>query len=472
MGADICLYNDKKGFERNFPCGYDLRWDIVNIIEIIEKKRDKKELTENEIRFFVNGVCAETIPDYQISAFLMAVCINGMTDSETAVLTDAMAKSGDTVDLGYIDGIKVDKHSSGGVGDKTTLVVAPMAAACGLSVAKMSGRGLGFSGGTIDKLESIPGFRVSLSEEEFIRFIKRDGIALTGQTKNVAPADKKLYALRDVTGTVPSVPLIAASIMSKKLACGSDSVVLDVKCGSGAFMKNLDEAALLAQKMVSIGEKNGRRMYALITNMEQPLGNAVGNALEVKEAIDTLKGKGPKDFTELCYIIGSYMLVAGGKAKDVKNAEKMLKTAVENGSALEKFRKFIENQGGDSSIIEHYERLPSAAVIKTLNSPKNGVITAIDGEKVGTAAVITKAGRLSKADKIDYGSGFLLLLKIGDRVEKGQPLAEIYAPDENSADEAAKRLIEAYSFGERAELKPMLLAYADKEGICFDKNKR
>ena len=471
MGADICLYNDKKGFERNFPCGYDLRWDIVNIIEIIEKKRDKKELTENEIRFFVNGVCAETIPDYQISAFLMAVCINGMTDSETAVLTDAMAKSGDTVDLGYIDGIKVDKHSSGGVGDKTTLVVAPMAAACGLSVAKMSGRGLGFSGGTIDKLESIPGFRVSLSEEEFIRFIKRDGIALTGQTKNVAPADKKLYALRDVTGTVPSVPLIAASIMSKKLACGSDSVVLDVKCGSGAFMKNLDEAALLAQKMVSIGEKNGRRMYALITNMEQPLGNAVGNALEVKEAIDTLKGKGPKDFTELCYIIGSYMLVAGGKAKDVKNAEKMLKTAVENGSALEKFRKFIENQGGDSSIIEHYERLPSAAVIKTLNSPKNGVITAIDGEKVGTAAVITKAGRLSKADKIDYGSGFLLLLKIGDRVEKGQPLAEIYAPDENSADEAAKRLIEAYSFGERAELKPMLLAYADKEGICFDKNK-
>ncbi len=444
----------------------------MNIVEIIEKKRDKKELTEKEIRFFISGVCGGSIPDYQISAFLMAVCINGMSDSEIAVLTDAMAKSGDSVDLSYIEGIKVDKHSSGGVGDKTTLVVAPMAAACGLPVAKMSGRGLGFSGGTIDKLESIPGFRTSLSEEEFIRFIKRDKIALMGQTKNVAPADKKLYALRDVTGTVPSIPLIAASIMSKKLACGSDSIVLDVKCGSGAFMKSLDDAVLLAQKMVTIGERNGRRVYGIVTNMDQPLGNAVGNALEVKEAVETLKGKGPKDFTELCYIIGSYMLVAGEKAKDTDEARKMLEASVSDGSALEKFRRFVENQGGDPSITENYGLLPSAAVKKVLISPCEGVISYIDGEKTGAAAVSAKAGRLSKTDKIDFGSGFVLLAKIGDMVEKGQPLAEIYAPDEKSAEEAEKRLSEAYSFSEAAEVKPMLLAYTDKEGIYFDKNKR
>lgn len=444
----------------------------MNIVEIIEKKRDRRELSEEEIRFFVGGVCDGSIPDYQISAFLMAVCINGMTDPEISVLTDAMAKSGDSVDLSYIDGIKVDKHSSGGVGDKTTLVVAPMAAACGLPVAKMSGRGLGFSGGTIDKLEAIPGFRTSLSEEEFIRFIKRDKIALMGQTKNVAPADKKLYALRDVTGTVPSIPLIAASIMSKKLACGSDSIVLDVKCGSGAFMKSLDDAVLLAQKMVAIGERNGRRVYGIVTDMNQPLGSAVGNALEVKEAIDTLKGKGPEDFTELCYIIGSFMLTAGAKAKDTREAREMLKASIADGSALEKFRRFVENQGGDPSITENYGILPSAAVKRELLSPCGGVVTAIDGEKTGAAAVIAKAGRLSKTDKIDFGSGFVLLSKIGDRVEKGQPLAEIYAPDEKSADEAEKMLAEAYSFGEKAEIKPMLLAYTDREGTYFDKNER
>ncbi len=282
----------------------------MNVVEIIEKKRDKRELTKEEIGFFVKSVTEGSIPDYQISAFLMAVYLNEMTDSEISLLTEAMANSGDRVDLSYIEGIKVDKHSSGGVGDKATLVVAPMAAACGLPVAKMSGRGLGFSGGTIDKLESIPGFRTVLAEEEFVTFIKRDRIALMGQTKNVAPADKKLYALRDVTGTVESIPLIAASIMSKKLACGSDSIVLDVKCGSGAFMKSFDRAAMLAGKMVKIGQNNGRRVYALITDMDQPLGNAVGNALEVMEAIDTLKGKGPEDLTELCYIIGSCMLFA------------------------------------------------------------------------------------------------------------------------------------------------------------------
>lgn len=436
----------------------------MNIVEIIEKKRDRKELSEEEIRFFADGVCKDSIPDYQISALLMAICINGMSDGEISVLTDAMAKSGDTVDLSYIEGVKVDKHSSGGVGDKTTLAVAPMAAACGLPVAKMSGRGLGFSGGTIDKLESIEGFRTSLSEEEFTEFIKRDKIALMSQTKNVAPADKKLYALRDVTGTVPSLPLIAASIMSKKLACGSDAIVLDVKCGSGAFMKSLEDAKELARKMTAIGEKNGRRVFAAVTNMDQPLGRAVGNALEVREAIDTLKGNGPADFTELCYIIGSLMLVAGEKAESPEKAREMLKTSISNGSALEKFRRFIENQGGNPDITENGFLLPSAEVKKLLYSPRGGVVTAIDGEKVGAAAVGVKAGRLVKTDKIDYGSGFILLAKTGDRVAEGQPLAEIHAPDDRLAEEAGEKLLSAYSFGESAEIKPMLLAYIDKGG--------
>lgn len=436
----------------------------MNIVEIIEKKRDRKELSEEEIRFFADSVCRDSIPDYQISALLMAICINGMSDGEISVLTDAMAKSGDTVDLSYIEGVKVDKHSSGGVGDKTTLAVAPMAAACGLPVAKMSGRGLGFSGGTVDKLESIKGFRTSLSEEEFTEFIKRDKIALMSQTKNVAPADKKLYALRDVTGTVPSLPLIAASIMSKKLACGSDAIVLDVKCGSGAFMKSLDDAKELARKMTAIGEKNGRRVFAAVTNMDQPLGRAVGNALEVREAIDTLKGKGPADFTELCYIIGSLMLVAGEKAESPEKAREMLKASISDGSALEKFRRFVENQGGDPDITENGSLLPSAKVKKLLYSPRGGVVTAIDGEKVGAAAVGVKAGRLVKTDKIDYGSGFILLAKTGDRVVKGQPLAEIHAPDDRLAEEAGEKLLSAYSFGESAEIKPMLLAYIDKGG--------
>lgn len=436
----------------------------MNIVEIIEKKRDRKELSEEEIRFFADSVCKDSIPDYQISALLMAICINGMSDGEISVLTDAMAKSGDTVDLSYIEGVKVDKHSSGGVGDKTTLAVAPMAAACGLPVAKMSGRGLGFSGGTIDKLESIEGFRTSLSEEEFTEFIKRDKIALMSQTKNVAPADKKLYALRDVTGTVPSLPLIAASIMSKKLACGSDAIVLDVKCGSGAFMKSLEDAKELARKMTAIGEKNGRRVFAAVTNMDQPLGRAVGNALEVREAIDTLKGNGPADFTELCYIIGSLMLVAGEKAESPEKAREMLKTSISDGSALEKFRRFIENQGGNPDITENGSLLPSAEVKKLLYSPRGGVVTAIDGEKVGAAAVGVKAGRLVKTDKIDYGSGFILLAKTGDRVAEGQPLAEIHAPDNRLAEEAGEKLLSAYSFGESAEIKPMLLAYIDKGG--------
>lgn len=440
----------------------------MNMIEIIEKKRDKRELSEEEIRFFVKSVAEGSVPDYQISAFLMAVYLNGMTDSETCLLTDAMANSGDKADLSYIDGIKVDKHSSGGVGDKTTLVVAPMAAACGLPVAKMSGRGLGFSGGTIDKLESIPGFRTTLTEDEFVTYIKRDGIALMGQTKNIAPADKKLYALRDVTGTVESIPLIAASIMSKKLACGSDSIVLDVKCGSGAFMKGFESAALLAAKMERIGRANGRKVYALITNMDEPLGNTVGNALEVKEAIDTLKGNGPSDLTELCCIIGSFMLVAGERADNLTQARKKLEESVSSGAALAKFKKFAENQGGNPNVTEDYSILPQANTVIDVKSPVGAVITSINGEAIGAAALTVKAGRLTKEDKIDYGTGFELLAKTGDRVIEGQTIARIYAPDEQSAKEAEAQVLSAYSFGDEAEKKKILLGYIDEEGLHID----
>ncbi|MCM1299471.1 MAG: thymidine phosphorylase [Firmicutes bacterium] len=443
----------------------------MNIIEIIGKKRDKKALSAEEINYFVRSVTNDKIPDYQISALLMAIYLNGMNDVEISLLTNAMAKSGDTVDLSYIDGVKVDKHSSGGVGDKVTLAVAPMAAACGLPVAKMSGRGLGFSGGTIDKLEAIPNFRTTLAEEEFIGFIKKDGIALMGQTKNVAPADKKLYALRDVTATVESIPLIAASIMSKKLACGSDSIVLDVKCGSGAFMKTFDSACELAQKMVRIGENNGRRVYALITNMDQPLGNAVGNALEVKEAIEALKGGGPSDFRELCLLIGSYMLLAGDKARSADEARKMLINAVESGAALSKFQAFVENQGGDPNIVNDPDLLPKAKVVREVKAPETAAVTAIDGEKAGAACLTVKAGRMTKSDKIDYSSGFILHSKVGDRVKKGETIAEIHAADEETAAKAEQQILSAYSFGENAQIKPMLLGYIDKEGLHIDKNK-
>lgn len=442
-----------------------------NIIDIIGKKRDKISLSSEEISFFVRAVTEEAIPDYQVSALLMAIFLNGMNDQEISFLTDAMSKSGDTVDLSYIEGIKVDKHSSGGVGDKVTLAAAPMAAACGLPVAKMSGRGLGFSGGTIDKLESIPNFRTTLTEEEFIGFIKKDGIALMGQTKNVAPADKKLYALRDVTATVESIPLIAASIMSKKLACGSDSIVLDVKCGSGAFMKTLDSAAELALKMVKIGENNGRRVYALITNMDQPLGNAVGNSLEVKEAIETLKGGGPSDFRELCLLIGSYMLLAGEKADSIKSAREMLISSIESGAALSKFQAFVKNQGGDPDIVNNLELLPKAKVVLEAKAPESAVVTAINGETVGAACLTVKAGRMTKSDKIDHSSGFILRSKVGDRVEKGEVIAEIHAADEKTAEEARQQILSAYTFGEKAEIKPMLLGYIDKEGLHIDKDK-
>lgn len=445
--------------------------DSLNIIEIIEKKRDNHPLSAEEINFFIDSVTNDKIPDYQISALLMAIYLNGMNDSEISLLTNAMAKSGDRVDLSYIDGIKVDKHSSGGVGDKVSLVAAPMVASCGIPVAKMSGRGLGFSGGTIDKLESIPGFRTALTGEEFINFVKKDKIAITGQTKNVAPADKKLYALRDVTATVASIPLIAASIMSKKLACTTDAIVLDVKCGSGAFMKTFEEAAELARKMVSIGESSGRRVYALITNMDQPLGNAVGNSLEVKEAIETLKGGEPSDFKELCLIVASYMLLAGEKAKDIKSARQMAVNSIESGAALSKFQAFVKNQGGNPEVVNNPRLLPCAKVIKEVKAPETAVVTAINGEKAGAACLTVKAGRMTKTDKIDYSSGFIFHSKVGDKVQKGDVIAEVHAADEAMAEQAAAQILSAYSFGEKAQIKPMLLGYIDKEGLHLDKDK-
>lgn len=437
----------------------------MNIVEIIEKKRDKHELSDEEIRFFISGVTDGTIPDYQISALLMAIYLNKLTDRETAVLTDAMAKSGEIMDLSFIDGVKVDKHSSGGVGDKTTLVVAPMVAACGLSVAKMSGRGLGYSGGTIDKLESIDGFNTALSEAEMFANVKKYGIAVSGQSKTLAPADKKLYALRDVTGTVSDISLIASSIMSKKLACNSDGIVLDVKCGSGAFMKTRDEAVALAEKMVSIGTANGKKTIAAVTNMDQPLGFAVGNALEVKEAINTLKGNSPEDFLELCLTIGGFMLKIGGKARSLDEARELLMKTIKSGEALEKFKVFIKAQGGDVRQIDNPELLPRAAYIKEMPAEKSGYIAAIDAEKVGRTAILLGAGRSKKDDIIDHSTGIVFKKKVGDRVSEGDAVCEIHASSESAFNEALKLLSESVEISEYAKKPQTLLAYIDGEGV-------
>ena len=439
----------------------------MNIVEIIAKKRDGFALTAGEIDFFVKGVNDGSIPDYQTSALLMAIYLNGMNDEETYLLTDAMAKSGDTMDLSFINGIKVDKHSSGGVGDKVTLVVAPMVAACGLPVAKMSGRGLGFSGGTIDKLESVSGFRTALSKEEFTQFVWRDGISIMGQTQNVAPADKKLYALRDVTGTVASLPLIAASIMSKKLACNSDAIVLDVKWGTGAFMKTAEDAVRLAEKMVAIGLHHGKKMVAAVTSMNQPLGFTVGNALEVKEAVEALKGGDPADLTELCLTVGGFMLVLGEKAQNLAEAKKMLTETIVNGSAFAKFKQFIGNQGGNVSQIENTSLLPQAKYILPVAAPQNGTICAIAGEKIGNACIEIGAGRVEKSDAIDHAAGVVICKKIGDKVKAGDVLAYVHANNEAKGQKAVETVISAYGFG-TAEKQKMIFAYIDKDGVHYE----
>lgn len=406
----------------------------MRMVDLIEKKRDGKELSTAEINFIIEGYTKDEIPDYQVSALAMAIFFKDMTDRERADLTMAMANSGDTIDLSGIEGIKVDKHSTGGVGDTTTLVLAPLVAALDIPVAKMSGRGLGHTGGTIDKLEAIKGFHVEIDKQEFINLVNKHKIAVIGQTGNITPADKKLYALRDVTGTVNSIPLIASSIMSKKIAAGSDAIVLDVKIGSGAFMKTIEDARELAHAMVSIGNNVGRKTMAVISDMSQPLGFAIGNALEVKEAIDTLQGKGPKDLEELCLALGRQMVFLAGKASSLEEAEEMLKEVIHNGKALAKFKEFLTNQGGDASVVDHPENLPQATYKIEVPAKESGVVSEIVADAIGTAAMLLGAGRATKESTIDLAVGLMLNKKIGDKVALGESLITIHANRPNVDD--------------------------------------
>lgn len=398
----------------------------MRMIDIIEKKRDGKSLTKEEIEFFVNGYTHGEVPDYQASSLAMAIFFQDMNDEERAALTMSMVNSGEKIDLSDINGIKVDKHSTGGVGDTTTLVLAPLVAAVGVPVAKMSGRGLGHTGGTIDKLESVKGFNVEISEKDFIKLVNDNQVAVIGQSGNLTPADKKLYALRDVTGTVNSIPLIASSIMSKKIAAGADAIVLDVKTGSGAFMKTLDDAEALAHAMVRIGNNVGRNTMAIISDMSQPLGNAIGNALELKEAIATLKGNGPKDLTELVLTLGSQMVVLAEQATSLDEARQMLIDAIKTGKALNKFKTFLSNQGGDDSIVDSPEKLPSAKYQVEFKAKKDGYITEIIANEIGVASMMLGAGRLTKEDVIDLGVGIVLNKKVGEHVEKGENILTIH----------------------------------------------
>ena len=427
----------------------------MRMVDIIEAKRDGAELSARQIKFFIDNYTKGIIPDYQASAFAMAVYFRGMTERECADLTDAMARSGDIIDLSAIDGIKTDKHSTGGVGDKTTLIVAPLAASVGIPVAKMSGRGLGHTGGTIDKLESIPGFQTEIDRTKFIDLVNKYKIALAGQSGNLTPADKKLYALRDVTGTVESLPLIASSIMSKKIASGADAIVLDVKTGSGAFMQNLADAEALAQTMVHIGTRVGRQTTALISDMSQPLGHAVGNALEVIEAIETLKGRGPGDLTELSLELAAQMAFLADKADDITTAKTMLKKALDSGSALAKFRQLVENQGGDTSVINDYSRLPQAKYQTKLPARQSGIISSINAHEIGLCAMLLGAGRATKSDTIDPAVGIVLHKKIGDAVQTGEPLLTIHSNSQN-IDDIKNKLYNAIKTGSHAD-RPRLI---------------
>ncbi|MDM5303845.1 pyrimidine-nucleoside phosphorylase [Bacillus subtilis] len=410
----------------------------MRMVDIIIKKQNGKELTTEEIQFFVNGYTDGSIPDYQASSLAMAIFFQDMSDRERADLTMAMVNSGETIDLSAIEGIKVDKHSTGGVGDTTTLVLAPLVAALDVPVAKMSGRGLGHTGGTIDKLEAIDGFHVELSKDEFIKLVNRDKVAVIGQSGNLTPADKKLYALRDVTGTVNSIPLIASSIMSKKIAAGADAIVLDVKTGAGAFMKTEEDAAELAKAMVRIGNNVGRQTMAVISDMSQPLGFAIGNALEVKEAIDTLKGEGPEDLHELVLTLGSQMVVLAKKADTLDEARVKLEEVMKNGKALEKFKDFLKNQGGDSSIVDEPSKLPQAAYQIDVPAKEAGFVSEIVADEIGVAAMLLGAGRATKEDEIDLAVGIMLRKKVGDKVEKGEPLVTLYANRDNVDEVMAK----------------------------------
>lgn len=430
---------------------------FMRMYDLIMKKRNGGTLEKSEIDFMVAEYTKGNIPDYQMSAMMMAIYFVGMNDEETLHLTMAMAHSGDMLDLSSIKGIKVDKHSTGGVGDKTSLALTPMVAACGLAVAKMSGRGLGHTGGTIDKLESFTGFRTDISTDQFVENVNTIGVSIMGQTANLAPADKKLYALRDVTATVDNMSLIASSIMSKKLAAGSDAIVLDVKTGSGAFMKKKEDAKALAKAMVTIGKMAGRKTIAVITDMDQPLGYAVGNALEVKEAIDTLKGNGPEDFTKLCFTLGSYMLIAGDIAKNEEEAHSMLKEAVDSGRAYEKFVEFIKAQGGDVRQIQNTELLPKATIEVPVYANEEGYVSKIVCDEVGICSLILGGGRENKESEIDLSVGLILHKKVGDFVTKTTTIATIYGNSEEKIIAAKERLLKAYSFSDENVEKRALI---------------
>ena len=418
----------------------------MRMVDIIRQKRDGARLTREQIEFAVKGFTEGRVPDYQMSALAMAICLRGMDDEEIADLTASMVQSGETADLSAIRGVKVDKHSTGGVGDKTTLIVAPLVASAGVPVAKMSGRGLGHTGGTIDKLESIERFRVELSKEQFVHNVNEIKMAIVGQSGRLAPADKKLYALRDVTGTVESIPLIASSIMSKKIASGADAIVLDVKVGSGAFMKTIDEAKTLARTMVAIGRNLGRKTIAVLSDMSEPLGREVGNALEVREAIEVLKGGGEPRLKELCLTLAAHMTVAGGAYPDIETARRSLDELLRSGQAFRTFRRFVEAQGGDPAVVDDPGRLPQAAVHVSVRAEREGYVRAIDAERVGVAAMLLGAGRETKEDKIDHAVGITLHKKVGDRVRYGDAIATIHSNRERNA-ESAELLLGAYDIG-------------------------
>lgn len=421
----------------------------MRMYDLIVKKRNGGVLEADEIRWMIKQYTAGNIPDYQMSAMMMAVYFQGMDEQETLELTLAMRDSGDILDLSGIKGVKVDKHSTGGVGDKTSITLAPLVSSVGVRVAKMSGRGLGHTGGTIDKLESFPGFSTGISTDHFFDQVNRIGIAIMGQTAELAPADKKLYALRDVTATVDNFSLIASSIMSKKLAAGADAIVLDVKCGSGAFMKKREDAMRLAEEMVKIGKGAGKSTTAFLTNMDQPLGFAVGNALEVKEAIDTLKGKGPEDFTKLCMTLGTQMVLSAGIAKEQKEAEEMLQKSIDSGAALDKLAEWVEAQGGEKEAVYQTERLPQSRYTSVLTSPKDGYIGHITCDEVGVCSLILGGGRETKESEIDLSVGIVLKKKTGDQVKENDVLAEIHYNDEQKCIQAKERLLKAYSIQEK-----------------------
>ncbi|MFC0271513.1 pyrimidine-nucleoside phosphorylase [Metabacillus herbersteinensis] len=435
----------------------------MRMVDLIEKKRDGNELTKEEIQFIISGYTNGDIPDYQMSAFTMAIFFQGMSETERAELTMAMVHSGDTIDLSEIEGIKVDKHSTGGVGDTTTLVLGPLVAAVGVPVAKMSGRGLGHTGGTIDKLEAVPGFHVEIKNEEFIKLVNENKLAVIGQSGNLTPADKKLYSLRDVTATVNSIPLIASSIMSKKIAAGADAIVLDVKTGAGAFMKDLDDAKELAKAMVDIGNAVGRKTMAVISDMSQPLGYAIGNALEVKEAIDTLSGKGPKDLEDLCLELGSYMVFLAEKADSLEEARSMLEKAIQNGDALKTLKTFLEAQGGDASVVDSPEKLPQAKFKIELTAKEDGYVSEIVADSVGTAAMLLGAGRATKESQIDLAVGLMLNKKIGDQVKIGDSLVTIYSNNQDNVEQVKTKLYESIKVSPSPVQAPPLVYATIKE---------